>query len=148
MDDLPFSLRRGGGTPRSGPAGELATRFRNLIQSPLRAGILRHLSASADEICSVLQPNSRASGPGLSFAVGERAALRSVMSPGRCPSQSRSECVTHPQASSTISPRPSNAQLATRNIYLSCQSMNASDSAALFTCTLSGSPPECPPETW
>jgi len=53
MDDLPFSLRRGGGTPRSGPAGELATRFRNLIQSPLRAGILRHLSARADEMYEV-----------------------------------------------------------------------------------------------
>ena len=52
MDDLTFSARRVGATstPRqTDPAGQLDTRFRTLIQSPLRAGILRYLSARPDE---------------------------------------------------------------------------------------------------
>ena len=55
MDDLTFSARRGGAasTPRPDPAGELDTRFRTLIQSPLRAGILRYLSARPDETFDV-----------------------------------------------------------------------------------------------
>jgi DNA-binding NtrC family response regulator len=51
MDDLTFSARRGGATPtpRTDGAGELEARFRTLTQSPLRAGILRYLSARPDE---------------------------------------------------------------------------------------------------
>jgi DNA-binding NtrC family response regulator len=55
MDDLTFSARRVGATSttRPEPAGELDTRFRTLIQSPLRAGILRYLSARPDETFDV-----------------------------------------------------------------------------------------------
>ena len=51
MDDLTFSARRVGATstPRADRAGDLDSRFRTLIQSPLRAGILRYLSARPDE---------------------------------------------------------------------------------------------------
>src|ERR1700693_1830328 len=51
MDDLTFSARRAGAAasarPAEAPAAE--TRFRTLVQSPLRAGILRYLSARPDE---------------------------------------------------------------------------------------------------
>jgi DNA-binding NtrC family response regulator len=51
MDDLSFSARRAGTAPppRGIDPGDADTRFRNLVQSPLRAGILRYLSARPDE---------------------------------------------------------------------------------------------------
>src|SRR5580693_9358881 len=52
MDELTFSARRAGAAsaPRqSAAAADLETRFRTLVQSPLRAGILRYLSARPDE---------------------------------------------------------------------------------------------------
>src|SRR6267154_6240100 len=50
MDDLTFSARRASATAaaRTEPA-DLETRFRSLVQSPLRAGILRYLSARPEE---------------------------------------------------------------------------------------------------
>ena len=50
MDDLTFSARRAStaAPARSEPA-DLETRFRSLVQSPLRAGILRYLSARPEE---------------------------------------------------------------------------------------------------
>src|SRR5918994_1711021 len=50
MDDLTFSARRASAAPstRAEPA-DLETRFRSLVQSPLRAGILRYLSARPEE---------------------------------------------------------------------------------------------------
>ena len=51
MDDLTFSARRAGTATSSRPAAapDVETRFRTLVQSPLRAGILRYLSARPDE---------------------------------------------------------------------------------------------------
>jgi DNA-binding NtrC family response regulator len=51
MDDLTFSARRAGSAaaPRTAEPADLETRFRTLVQSPLRAGILRYLSASPDD---------------------------------------------------------------------------------------------------
>jgi DNA-binding NtrC family response regulator len=51
MDDLTFSARRAGAAvaPRTPEPADLDTRFRTLVQSPLRAGILRYLSASPDD---------------------------------------------------------------------------------------------------
>jgi DNA-binding NtrC family response regulator len=51
MDDLTFSARRAGtaAPARSAEPSELDARFRTLVQSPLRAGILRYLSARPDE---------------------------------------------------------------------------------------------------
>ena len=49
MDDVTFAAQRArSGTPRS-EAPDLETRFKSLVQSPLRAGILRFLSARPDE---------------------------------------------------------------------------------------------------
>ena len=48
MDDLTFSARRAT-TARPETESDLDTRFRNLVQSPLRAGILRYLSARPEE---------------------------------------------------------------------------------------------------
>src|SRR2546422_11475321 len=51
MDDLTFSARRAGASSTK-PAAEppdLEARFRTLVQSPLRAGILRYLSARPEE---------------------------------------------------------------------------------------------------
>ena len=47
MDDLTFSARRAtvAAAPRPAEA-DLDTRFRTLVQSPLRAGLLRYLSAN------------------------------------------------------------------------------------------------------
>ena len=51
MDDLIFSARRASAAATVRPAepGDLDTRFRTLVQSPLRAGILRYLNSRADE---------------------------------------------------------------------------------------------------
>jgi DNA-binding NtrC family response regulator len=51
MDDLTFSARRAGATAtaRVVEPADLETRFRTLVQSPLRAGLLRYFSASPDE---------------------------------------------------------------------------------------------------
>ncbi|OFV91163.1 MAG: hypothetical protein A3G76_12370 [Acidobacteria bacterium RIFCSPLOWO2_12_FULL_65_11] len=53
MDDLTFSARRasaGASTAaRAAEPADLETRFRGLVQSPLRAGILRYLSARPEE---------------------------------------------------------------------------------------------------
>ena len=51
MDDLTFTARRhsaGSGSHRGEPP-DLETRFKTLVQSPLRAGILRVLSARPEE---------------------------------------------------------------------------------------------------
>src|SRR5688500_6276821 len=48
VDDLTFSARRAT-IARPETESDLDTRFRNLVQSPLRAGILRYLSARPDE---------------------------------------------------------------------------------------------------
>src|SRR5882724_1674220 len=51
MDDLTFSARRASAAAgaRPGEPQDLDTRFRTLVQSPLRAGILRYLSSRPDE---------------------------------------------------------------------------------------------------
>src|SRR5438046_7049389 len=51
MDDLTFSARRASAaaTARTAEPSDLETRFRTLVQSPLRAGLLRYLSARPDE---------------------------------------------------------------------------------------------------
>ena len=55
MDDLTFSARRASAgaaataTSRTPEPADAETRFRTLVQSPLRAGILRYLSARPDE---------------------------------------------------------------------------------------------------
>src|SRR3974390_2413158 len=55
MDDLIFSARRASAVmaattaARATDPSDLETRFRTLVQSPLRAGILRYLSARPDE---------------------------------------------------------------------------------------------------
>src|SRR5437588_651521 len=51
MDDLTFSARRASAAASVRPAetGDLDTRFRTLVQSPLRAGILRYLNTRPDE---------------------------------------------------------------------------------------------------
>src|SRR5919197_3500452 len=51
MDDLTFSARRATTAPplRTAEGPDLDTRFRTLVQSPLRAGILRYLNSRPDE---------------------------------------------------------------------------------------------------
>jgi len=51
MDDLVFSARRAStaAPPRAVEPSDLDTRFRTLVQSPLRAGIMRYLSARPGE---------------------------------------------------------------------------------------------------
>jgi two-component system NtrC family response regulator len=50
MDDVTFSARRASASaPVRPPEADLDTRFRTLVQSPLRAGILRYLSARPEE---------------------------------------------------------------------------------------------------
>jgi len=54
MDDLTFSARRASAATAARPdANEIETRFKALVQSPLRAGILRYLSARPDETFDV-----------------------------------------------------------------------------------------------
>src|SRR5689334_770859 len=52
MDDLTFSARRAGAVATARYTAEpadLDARFRTLVQSPLRAGILRYLTSRPDE---------------------------------------------------------------------------------------------------
>jgi DNA-binding NtrC family response regulator len=51
MDDVTFSARRASASApsRPGEPPDLDTRFRTLVQSPLRAGLLRYLSARPEE---------------------------------------------------------------------------------------------------
>jgi DNA-binding NtrC family response regulator len=51
MDDLTFSARRASAaaTVRTPEPADLETRFRTLVQSPLRAGLLRYLSSRPEE---------------------------------------------------------------------------------------------------
>ncbi len=51
MDDLTFSARRASGSAAVRPAepADLDARFKTLVQSPLRAGILRYLNSRPDE---------------------------------------------------------------------------------------------------
>jgi DNA-binding NtrC family response regulator len=51
MDDLTFSARRAstGSSAKTAEPADLDTRFRSLVQSPLRAGLLRYISARPDE---------------------------------------------------------------------------------------------------
>jgi DNA-binding NtrC family response regulator len=56
VDDLIFSARRASSAPaaaRTAEPADIETRFRTLVQSPLRAGILRYLSARPDEAFDV-----------------------------------------------------------------------------------------------
>src|SRR3977135_2958380 len=54
VDELTFAARRAvASLPKPGEAPDLETRFRNLVQSPLRAGWLRFLSARPDELFDV-----------------------------------------------------------------------------------------------
>jgi DNA-binding NtrC family response regulator len=55
MDDLTFSARRASAssTTKAADAGDPDLRFRSLVQSPLRAGLLRYLSARPDEAFDV-----------------------------------------------------------------------------------------------
>jgi DNA-binding NtrC family response regulator len=55
MDDLTFSARRASAPAAARPVEpqDLETRFRTLVQSPLRAGILRYLSSRPDETFDV-----------------------------------------------------------------------------------------------
>ncbi len=52
MDDLTFSAKR---ASAAAPVPDIEARFRSLVQSPLRAGILRYLSARPDESFDVEQ---------------------------------------------------------------------------------------------
>src|SRR6185436_19734058 len=50
MDDLIFSARRqSAGSSTKTAETDLETRFRGLVQSPLRAGLLRYISSRPDE---------------------------------------------------------------------------------------------------
>src|SRR6202140_1290868 len=55
MDDLTFSARRAStaAPARAAEPSELDARFRSLVQSPLRAGLLRYLSSRPDEAFDV-----------------------------------------------------------------------------------------------
>src|SRR4051794_24436674 len=64
MDDLTFSARRASAaaTTKTADPGDLDLRFRSLVQSPLRAGLLRYLSArpgEAFEVESLMQTFGR-----------------------------------------------------------------------------------------
>ncbi len=53
MDDLTFAARRASAGTGGRQAQEVEARFRTLVQSPLRAGILRFLSARPDEAFAI-----------------------------------------------------------------------------------------------
>src|SRR5258706_5847997 len=55
MDDLTFNARRatGAASVKTVEPGDLDTRFRTLVQSQLRAGILRYLNSRPDEAFDV-----------------------------------------------------------------------------------------------
>src|SRR3954451_8019697 len=55
MDDLTFSARRASAsaTVKTPEPAELDLRFRSLVQSPLRAGLLRYLSSRPEEAFDV-----------------------------------------------------------------------------------------------
>src|SRR5919197_2101639 len=56
MDDLTFTARRAStatAAARTAVPADVDTRFRTLVQSPLRAGILRYLSARPEETFDV-----------------------------------------------------------------------------------------------
>ena len=54
VDELTFAARRAvASLPKTSEAADLETRFRNLVQSPLRAGLLRFLSARPEETFDV-----------------------------------------------------------------------------------------------
>jgi DNA-binding NtrC family response regulator len=53
MDDLTFSARRASTAPARSEPPDWETRFRSLVQSPLRAGLLRYLNSRADEAFDV-----------------------------------------------------------------------------------------------
>ncbi|HUR33640.1 MAG TPA: sigma-54 dependent transcriptional regulator [Vicinamibacterales bacterium] len=53
MDDLMYSARRAGADARPSAADDGDARFRVLVQSPLRAGLLRYLNARPDEAFEV-----------------------------------------------------------------------------------------------
>ena len=55
MDELLYAARRASvaASPHKDPAPDLDARFRTLVQSPLRAGILRFLSARPQEAFDV-----------------------------------------------------------------------------------------------
>src|SRR4029453_12623465 len=55
MDDLTFNARRAsaGTAVRTSEPGGFEARFRTLVQSPLRAGILRYLNSRPDEAFDV-----------------------------------------------------------------------------------------------
>src|ERR1700704_4886464 len=57
MDDLTFSARRAStlASMKTAEPADLDTRFRSLVQSPLRAGLLRYISAQPDESFDVEQ---------------------------------------------------------------------------------------------
>src|SRR5581483_1625936 len=49
MDDLTFSARRASAATTRPDTGEVEARFKALVQSPLRAGILRYLNSRPEE---------------------------------------------------------------------------------------------------
>src|SRR6516165_1197228 len=53
MDDLTFSARRASAAAKTAEPADLDSRFRSLVQSPLRAGLLRYLSSRPDEAFDV-----------------------------------------------------------------------------------------------
>src|SRR4051812_6667340 len=55
MDDLTFSARRASAASavKTADPADLDLRFRSLVQSPLRAGLLRYLSSRPDEAFDV-----------------------------------------------------------------------------------------------
>lgn len=50
MDDLTFAAKRASGSAQRTEAPDVEARFKSLVQSPLRAGILRFISARQDEV--------------------------------------------------------------------------------------------------
>ena len=53
MDDLTFTARRATAIARVETDVDIEARFRNLVQSPLRAGLLRYLSSRPEETFDV-----------------------------------------------------------------------------------------------